>query len=86
MSFSRALEILAVLRHQVSLWVDPEKANGSLPGKGPHREERAKREWSQGVLGVLVQSSVSGSALGAVGAALLQKQRVPRWEGPRGPL
>ena len=32
-SFSRALETLAVLRHQVSLWVDPEKAMAPCPGR-----------------------------------------------------
>lgn len=61
-----------MLGHWVSLWADPGKANSSLPRKGPHRDVRAKREGSQEVLGVLVQSSVSGSTLGAVGAALLR--------------
>lgn len=64
MSFSRALETLAVLRHQVSLWVDPEKANGSLPGKGPHGEERPKGNGLRGSSGSWSNPLSPGAPLG----------------------
>ena len=70
-----------MLGHRASLWADPEKASCSLHGKGPHGGERDSREGSQEVLGVLVQSSISGSALGAVDAALLKLRNGGRLGG-----